>query len=192
LRVAILAWGSLVWDRKQLALATEFLPRGSRLPIAFSRISRDGRLTLVIDEENALCHLGRTERLRASGRGDREFEDPGRHERGGHRLHRPPDGQARRDGVAASSTRVADNRGLGLSQRPRRRHLDRAPRRLARKDAPVDYLATLDTQSRRHWRIFGKLRRRCAVCCGRRSTPVGLHSAGKNSRLCWRPRKVQR
>jgi hypothetical protein len=54
LQIAILAWGSLVWDPKELALATEFRPNGPSLRLAFSRISRDGRLTLVIDEENGM------------------------------------------------------------------------------------------------------------------------------------------
>jgi hypothetical protein len=54
LRIAILAWGSLVRDPKELALATEFRPNGPSLRLAFSRISRDGRLTVVIDEENGM------------------------------------------------------------------------------------------------------------------------------------------
>jgi hypothetical protein len=53
--IAILAWGSLVWDKQQLSLATEFRPNGPSLPIAFSRVSGDGRLTLVIDDENGMA-----------------------------------------------------------------------------------------------------------------------------------------
>lgn len=52
MRIAILAWGSLVWDRRELALVADFQPNGPALPIAFSRVSGDGRLTLVIDEAN--------------------------------------------------------------------------------------------------------------------------------------------
>lgn len=51
MRIAILGWGSLVWDRRDLALGGPFRPGGPQLPLEFSRISRDGRLTLVIDED---------------------------------------------------------------------------------------------------------------------------------------------
>lgn len=50
MRIAVLAWGSLVWDRRDLMLAGEFEPTGPSLPLEFSRVSRDRRLTLVIDE----------------------------------------------------------------------------------------------------------------------------------------------
>jgi hypothetical protein len=54
MKIAILAWGSLVWDPRELALAesSEWKTDGPALQIEFSRISRDGRLTLVIDETN--------------------------------------------------------------------------------------------------------------------------------------------
>lgn len=50
MRISILAWGSLVWDRKDLAVVADFAPAGPWLPVEFCRGSRDGRLTLVIDE----------------------------------------------------------------------------------------------------------------------------------------------
>lgn len=50
MRIAVLAWGSLVWDRRELRLAGPFEPVGPSLPLEFSRVSRDRRLTLVIDE----------------------------------------------------------------------------------------------------------------------------------------------
>jgi hypothetical protein len=50
MRIAVLGWGSLVWDRRVLALADAFRPVGPILPLEFSRISIDKRLTLVIDE----------------------------------------------------------------------------------------------------------------------------------------------
>jgi hypothetical protein len=58
LRIAVLAWGSLVWDPRELKTAAAFAPNGPLLPIEFSRISADGRLTLVID--NAVGDLCRT------------------------------------------------------------------------------------------------------------------------------------
>lgn len=51
MRIAILAWGSLVWDGRDLALAGPFKPSGPTLPLEFSRVSLDRRLTLVIDED---------------------------------------------------------------------------------------------------------------------------------------------
>jgi hypothetical protein len=50
LKSAVLAWGSLVWDPRDLQTAAEFVANGPLLPIEFCRISADGRLTLVIDE----------------------------------------------------------------------------------------------------------------------------------------------
>lgn len=50
MKIAVLAWGSLVWDRRELLITNDFRPNGPSLPIEFCRVSRDGRLTLVIDE----------------------------------------------------------------------------------------------------------------------------------------------
>lgn len=56
MRIAVLAWGSLIWDRRELAIAGEFEPCGPQLPVEFCRVSGDGRLTLVIDEaSDASC-----------------------------------------------------------------------------------------------------------------------------------------
>jgi len=53
---AVLAWGSLVWDPRDLQTAAKFSPDGPLLPIEFCRIAADGRLTLAIDENfGALC-----------------------------------------------------------------------------------------------------------------------------------------
>ncbi|RWD16093.1 MAG: hypothetical protein EOS75_30005 [Mesorhizobium sp.] len=54
MRIGVLAWGSLVWDRRDLAVAADFKPTGPRLPVEFCRVSgradQPRRLTLVIDE----------------------------------------------------------------------------------------------------------------------------------------------
>ena len=50
MKIAILAWGSLVWNPETLAVVGNFEPSGPHLPIEFSRVSGGGRLTLVIDE----------------------------------------------------------------------------------------------------------------------------------------------
>lgn len=50
MRIAVLGWGSLIWDPRDLMLAGAFEPVGPSLPLEFSRVSRDRRLTLVIDE----------------------------------------------------------------------------------------------------------------------------------------------
>ncbi|RTZ09368.1 hypothetical protein [Flavobacterium sp. GSP6] len=53
MKIAILGWGSLIWQPKDLAFNKEFgwKPDGPILPIEFARISNDGRLTLVITEK---------------------------------------------------------------------------------------------------------------------------------------------
>lgn len=50
MKIAVLAWGSLVWDRRDLAVVDNFEPNGPHLPIEFCRVSGNRRLTLVIDE----------------------------------------------------------------------------------------------------------------------------------------------
>ena len=52
MRIAILAWGSLIWDPRTLNINGNWDLTGFTLPIEFSRVSSDGRLTLVIDHEN--------------------------------------------------------------------------------------------------------------------------------------------
>lgn len=53
-KIAVLGWGSLIWNRGVLSLACDWRTCGPVLPIEFSRISDDGRLTLVIDEKNGV------------------------------------------------------------------------------------------------------------------------------------------
>jgi hypothetical protein len=56
MKIAILGWGSLLWDPKELKLAAPFEHNGPRLPIEFCRISQNRRLTLIIDETfGTLC-----------------------------------------------------------------------------------------------------------------------------------------
>ena len=47
--IAIIAWGSLIWDPRLLPYREGWQLGGPVLPLEFSRVSRDGRLTLVID-----------------------------------------------------------------------------------------------------------------------------------------------
>ena len=56
MKIVVLAWGSLVWDPRELKTAAPFAADGPLLPIEFCRISKDGRLTLAIDESfGAIC-----------------------------------------------------------------------------------------------------------------------------------------
>jgi len=56
MKIAILGWGSLLWDPADLQLAAPFEPTGPNLPIEFCRISKNRRLTLIIDETfGTLC-----------------------------------------------------------------------------------------------------------------------------------------
>ena len=51
MKIAILGWGSLIWQPKELKFDKQigWNEKGAILPIEFSRISSNGRLTLVID-----------------------------------------------------------------------------------------------------------------------------------------------
>jgi hypothetical protein len=51
--IAVIGWGSLIWSPTTLRLRTRWHSDGPRLPIEYARISRDGRLTLVIHENCA-------------------------------------------------------------------------------------------------------------------------------------------
>src|SRR5271157_1607687 len=56
MKIAVLAWGSLVGEPRDLQAAGKFAPNGPLLPIEFCRVSEDGRLTLVVDETfGAVC-----------------------------------------------------------------------------------------------------------------------------------------
>jgi len=53
MKIAILGWGSLIWDPRALkTVGKKWSDGGPTLKIEFSRISSDDRLTLVIDEAN--------------------------------------------------------------------------------------------------------------------------------------------
>lgn len=49
MRIAVLGWGSLIWNPGGLSFVGDWQPNGPVLPIEFSRKSGNGRLTLVID-----------------------------------------------------------------------------------------------------------------------------------------------
>ena len=49
-RIAVLGWGSLVWDPKDLAFGGLWSPTGPCLHVEFARCSQDQRVTLVLVE----------------------------------------------------------------------------------------------------------------------------------------------
>lgn len=48
LKIVYLGWGSLIWDPRNLKIKSEWYYDGPLLPVEFARISRNGRLTLVL------------------------------------------------------------------------------------------------------------------------------------------------
>lgn len=48
----MLGWGSLLWDPRELPREGVWQRGGPQLTLEFSRVSRDGRLTLVIDRRH--------------------------------------------------------------------------------------------------------------------------------------------
>jgi len=54
MKIAIIGWGSLIWDPRELPREGIWQEDGPILKIEFSRISRDCRLTLVVDEKNGV------------------------------------------------------------------------------------------------------------------------------------------
>ncbi|HOW68396.1 MAG TPA: hypothetical protein P5055_13320 [Candidatus Paceibacterota bacterium] len=52
--IAILGWGSLIWNPRDLPITGDWQGDGPVLPIEFTRISDNGRLTLVIDERHGV------------------------------------------------------------------------------------------------------------------------------------------
>ncbi len=54
MKIAIIAWGSLVWDPRTLQIKEDWDNQGPSLNIELSRVSKDGRLTLVIDFLNGV------------------------------------------------------------------------------------------------------------------------------------------
>lgn len=83
--IACIGWGSLLWDPRSLPLREPFREGGPRLPVEFSRVARDGRVTLAIDPEareidTYFCRLevdSVSEAVAALGR--RERIEPERH-----------------------------------------------------------------------------------------------------------------
>jgi len=49
MKIAVLGWGSFIWCLGSLQIKSRWHSDGPSLPIEFARISKDGRLTLVID-----------------------------------------------------------------------------------------------------------------------------------------------
>lgn len=49
--IAILGWGSLIWETADLPIASEWKTGGPVLPLEFSRVSDNRKLTIVLDPE---------------------------------------------------------------------------------------------------------------------------------------------
>lgn len=56
MNIAILGWGSLIWKPEGLPIASEWKTGGPVLPLEFSRISDNRKLTIVLDpKDGAIC-----------------------------------------------------------------------------------------------------------------------------------------
>jgi hypothetical protein len=51
MRIAVIGWGSLIWDPRRLDERSRWHRNGPSLPVEFARKSRDGRLTLVLHSD---------------------------------------------------------------------------------------------------------------------------------------------
>ncbi len=116
MKIAILAWGSLVWDPRELQTAAKFAADGPLLPIEFCRISADGRLH-ARDRRRLrrdLQDLFGVKWARQSRCGDREPSSQRRDgARAGGRLCRNGLRQAKRFRGAKPSPGCRDDRRLG-------------------------------------------------------------------------------
>lgn len=55
MKIACLGWGSLIWDSRNLDIPMDaWAQDGPLLPIEFTRISKNNRVTLIIDNDAAL------------------------------------------------------------------------------------------------------------------------------------------
>ena len=51
MRIGCISWGSLIWDPRDLQVASAWSSDGPRLPVEFARQADNGRITLVLVPE---------------------------------------------------------------------------------------------------------------------------------------------
>lgn len=156
LRIACLAWGSLVWDPRALPIRREWFKDGPFAPVEFTRQSDDGRMTLVIDPTAMptrllWAHMIPVELSAArDALGDRESIRP---------VDRPSRIRSWRHGGAAPDhipglPEWADAHGLDAAVwtalRPRFRKEERSPS----IDEVIEYLRGLSGPIREHARQY--------------------------------------
>lgn len=57
MKIAILGWGSLIWNPETISVNNDWVFEGPHLPIEFARVSNNGRLTLVINLNSTKCKV---------------------------------------------------------------------------------------------------------------------------------------
>lgn len=54
MKLAVIGWGSLIWDPRELAMTGRWRKDGPELPVEFARRSNNGRLTLALHADSEL------------------------------------------------------------------------------------------------------------------------------------------
>lgn len=57
MKIACLGWGSLIWDPRELKVQKKWRENGPKLPIELNRISKDKRVTFIIDEKGTQVNV---------------------------------------------------------------------------------------------------------------------------------------
>ena len=192
MKSVVLAWGSLLWDPRDLQIAAKFAANGPLLPIEFCRISGDGRLTLAIDETfGALCKTysapstlesldaARDDLCRKEGMADAHaigFVEPTSGRQSELAMESHPQVVAT---IGAWAESLGYDAAIWTALTSNFDEWGKGGEPFS-VSAALQYLETLEGKtppsSRRRWPTFGKRRPRSRRRCARRSPSAGLRN----------------